>query len=126
MAHLHSLGILHRSLAPKNVLLDGNLSARIRDYGLATLKDDIWTAQRASNPRFPLYDSQYIAPELLRGAPYTVQVGYWSTICRKLNMQQVDVFSFGVLLWEAFARENAIDGLVLRDLPGCPYPFNRS
>lgn len=27
-----------------------------------------------------------------------------------------------VLLWEAFAGEAALDGLVLRDLTGCPYP----
>lgn len=55
MTYLHSNGIVHRSLAPKNVVLDSNLSAKIRDYGLATVKDDVWTAQRAANPRFPLY-----------------------------------------------------------------------
>lgn len=55
MAHLHSHGIAHRSLAPKNVLLDNTITARIRDYGLSALKDDVWTTQRATNPRFPLY-----------------------------------------------------------------------
>lgn len=64
MAFLHSHGIMHRSLAPKNVLLDNTLTPRVRDYGLASLKDDIWTTQRASNPRFPLYPSipLYLCP----------------------------------------------------------------
>eukprot|EP00026_Physarum_polycephalum_P001028 Phypoly_transcript_01029.p1 GENE.Phypoly_transcript_01029~~Phypoly_transcript_01029.p1 ORF type:complete len:1091 (-),score=182.35 Phypoly_transcript_01029:398-3670(-) len=110
MAYLHSNGIMHRSLAPKNVLLDNTLTARVRDYGLASVKDDVWSIQRASNPRFPLYDSQYVAPELMRGSQYTMQV---------------DVFSFGVLLWEAFAGESAHDGLVLRDLHGCPFSVQK-
>jgi serine/threonine protein kinase len=59
MAYLHSHGIMHRSLAPKNVLLDNTLTARVRDYGLAAVKDDIWSTQRASNPRFPLYLNFY-------------------------------------------------------------------
>ena len=57
MAHLHAHGITHRSLAPKNVLLDNTLTARVRDYGFASVKDDVWTTQRAANPRFPLYPS---------------------------------------------------------------------
>lgn len=55
MAYLHSHGIAHRSLAPKNIVLDSSLTAHVRDYGLSAVKDDVWTTQRVSNPRFPLY-----------------------------------------------------------------------
>lgn len=60
----------------------------------------------------------------MRGAQYTMQVRiyfFYFFIFFVHIWNQVDVYSFGVLLWEAFAGESAHDGLVLRDLHGCPY-----
>jgi hypothetical protein len=86
LAHAHAKKVLHRDVKPGNVMVeDGDdLSVRLLDFGLAQLEEaDTLTA--AGDVPGTL---AYIAPERLAG--------------REAN-GAADVWSVGVLLWEALA-----------------------
>jgi hypothetical protein len=86
LAHAHRRRIVHRDVKPSNVLLadGGKLSVRLLDFGLAQFAEaDTLTA--AGDVPGTL---AYISPERLRG---------------ELATPAADVWSVGVLLWEALA-----------------------
>lgn len=80
MEYLHSLSppIIHRDLKSHNVLRDSRGSFKICDFGLVCNK-----TVTAGTPA-------YMAPELLENKHYT---------------KSVDLYAFGVLLWEIFSGE---------------------
>ncbi|KAL6538215.1 hypothetical protein OROGR_012203 [Orobanche gracilis] len=100
LAHLHEesvVKIVHRDIKATNVLLDGNLMAKISDFGLAKLdeEDDTHISTRIAGT------IGYMAPE------YAMR-GYLT--------DKADVYSFGVLLLEVISgRSNVIvsgEGLI--------------
>ncbi|MCG8460136.1 MAG: serine/threonine protein kinase, partial [Holophagales bacterium] len=61
LAAAHDSGILHRDLKPSNVMIDGKGRAKITDFGLAHLVDELQdSGEVAGTPA-------YMAPEQLRG-----------------------------------------------------------
>lgn len=79
LAHLHSIGIMHRDLKPNNIGFDINGDLRLFDFGLAAdLAPDRHYTARAGTVR-------YMAPENFMGGNYD---------------EKVDVYSFAILLWE--------------------------
>ena len=79
MLHSEDTPIVHRDLTSNNVLLTRSRDAKVGDFGLArTLKKANMETTWAGTP-------EYMAPEHWRGEPLT---------------PAVDVFSFGVLLYE--------------------------
>ncbi|KAF9007994.1 kinase-like protein [Cyathus striatus] len=103
VTELHKLGYIHRDLKPENFLVDGTGHVKLTDFGLATgalnpqrieslkikldkVKDNE-IIHRSTIERHPRYaDSivgspDYMAPEVLRGKPYTFSVDYWSLGC---------------------------------------------
>ena len=98
LAAIHERGIVHRDLKPANILLaDG--TARIADFGLASLRNESFDATEQSID--PFLDStqlqltqpgsifgtaSYMAPELAAGAERAESAS--------------DVFSFGVIAYE--------------------------
>jgi serine/threonine-protein kinase len=75
---VHDAGILHRDLKPSNVMIDGRGRARLADFGVAALAEQV--GDHAGTPA-------YMAPEQRTGKPATVAS---------------DVYALGLVLFEVF------------------------
>ena len=91
LAAAHERGVLHRDLKPANVMIDGTGKVRITDFGLAGASGE---AIRAGTPA-------YMAPEQLAGSEVTAQS---------------DIYSLGLVLYEIFTGQRALDGKNLAEL----------
>ncbi|CAI0441629.1 unnamed protein product [Linum tenue] len=83
--HGYSIPIVHCDVKPENVLLDGDLVARLSDFGISKLLGGIDSITRT----LMLGTIGYIAPEF--GGEGVVSI-------------KSDVYSFGILLMEVFTR----------------------
>ncbi|XP_028556759.1 probable LRR receptor-like serine/threonine-protein kinase At1g56140 [Dendrobium catenatum] len=87
LAYLHEesrVRIIHRDVKSSNILLDGNLTPKISDFGLAKLYDDKWThiSTRVAGT------IGYLAPEYAMRGHLT---------------EKADVFGFGVVALEVLS-----------------------
>jgi serine/threonine-protein kinase len=81
LAAAHQEGVLHRDLKPANIMIDGRGRAKITDFGLAGLAEELEGAEvRAGTPA-------YMAPEQLKGTEVSVKS---------------DIYSLGLVLYEIF------------------------
>jgi len=76
MEYVHAQGIIHRDLKPENVLVDKNCRLKIADFGIACV------ASKCDSLRGTY---RWMAPEMIKGKCYG---------------RKVDVYSFGLILWE--------------------------
>src|SRR5262245_15412376 len=95
LAAAHEAGMVHRDIKPANVMLDGRGRARIMDFGLSDLADELRADEASGTPA-------YMAPEQLRGQPATTAS---------------DIYALGLVLYEIFTghrpfESNNIRGLV--------------
>ncbi|OMO83114.1 hypothetical protein CCACVL1_11550 [Corchorus capsularis] len=79
MAYIHSFGIIHRDLKSENLLIGSDNSIKIADFGMARIE----AKYEAMTPYTGTL--RWMAPEMISNKPYT---------------QKVDVYSFGIILWE--------------------------
>ena len=89
LSFLHSNNIVHRDLSSNNVLLRGNVLAKVTDFGMARLGDINPQATRFTNTMCPGTDV-YMPPEAVQDKPvYT---------------EKIDCFSFGVVVIQTMTR----------------------
>ncbi|KAK4802651.1 hypothetical protein SAY86_000854 [Trapa natans] len=93
LAYLHhdcSPRIIHRDIKSSNILLDGNLEARVSDFGLAKLLED----EESHITTIVAGTFGYLAPEYMQSGRAT---------------EKTDVYSFGVLVLEILSGKRPTD-----------------
>jgi len=95
LAAAHETGVLHRDLKPSNVMIDADGNARIADFGLAGLAEELRDEEvMAGTPA-------YMAPEQFEGKAATTRS---------------DIYSLGLVLYELFTGKKAFDAPTLNEL----------
>jgi formylglycine-generating enzyme required for sulfatase activity len=94
--YIHGQKIIHRDIKPENVHISSAGVAKLFDFGIAKAENVNMT--RAG---FVLGTPSYMAPEQVMGKPVT---------------EQVDVYGFGLLLYELLAGVKAVNGETLESL----------
>lgn len=79
MEYIHSQGVIHRDLKPENVLINEAFHMKIADFGIAC--EEVNCDPFADDPG----TYRWMAPEMIKD---------------KFYGRKVDVYSFGLILWE--------------------------
>jgi serine/threonine-protein kinase len=91
LAAAHDRGVVHRDLKPANIMLDGNGTIRVTDFGLAGAAGE---SLLAGTPA-------YMSPEQLAGGEVT---------------PRSDLYALGLVLFELFTGHRALEGNNLAEL----------
>ena len=91
----HEAGVLHRDMKPANVMIDGKGRAKITDFGLAQVADEL--KDKAAFAGTPAY----MAPEQITAGEVSVKT---------------DLYALGLVLYEMFTGKRAFADEDWRDL----------
>ncbi|MBV8858098.1 MAG: serine/threonine protein kinase [Acidobacteria bacterium] len=94
LAAAHKGGVLHRDLKPANVMIDEAGDARVTDFGLAALAEELRGDERSGTPA-------YMSPEQLAGRELT---------------PRSDIYSLGLVLYELFTGRRAFDARTVAEV----------
>ncbi|KAK6249479.1 hypothetical protein SCA6_003484 [Theobroma cacao] len=90
MQYLHSEGILHRDLKSENLLLGEDMCVKVADFGISCLESQCGSAKGFTGTY------RWMAPEMIK---------------EKHHTKKVDVYSFGIVLWELLTALTPFDNM---------------
>ncbi|PZC76584.1 hypothetical protein B5X24_HaOG204424 [Helicoverpa armigera] len=90
MTYLHSNKIIHRDLKSPNILIADNLVVKVSDFGTSREWNDVSAVMSFKGT------VAWMAPEVIRHEP---------------SSERVDVWSYGVVLWELLTQETPYKNL---------------
>ena len=93
LGYAHRLGIIHRDIKPANLMITGNGTLKILDFGLARLTHDHASGLTQSGAL--LGTPHYMSPEQIEGRPVD---------------HRSDIFSVGLVLHELLTYKKAFSG----------------
>ncbi|KFK35834.1 hypothetical protein AALP_AA4G043100 [Arabis alpina] len=95
LKYLHSeLRVLHRYVKPTNILLDGNLEAKLADFGLSR--------SSPTDPNIKASNKIYVKPGR---DPYLDDIYFSSNYLTRKS----DIYSFGIVLLEMITNQPVVD-----------------
>ncbi|MBQ7737172.1 MAG: protein kinase [Oscillospiraceae bacterium] len=106
--HAHKKGIVHRDIKPQNILLVGDNTIKIADFGIADLQSEMPNAENEA-----IGSVHYISPEQARGLPADARS---------------DIYSMGIVMYEMLSGKLPFDGdddrtIALKHLSAVPTPL---
>jgi serine/threonine-protein kinase len=96
LEYVHAQGVVHRDVKPDNLHVDENGRVRLMDFGVAKTSDFNLT-----KTGFQVGTPYYMAPEQVKGERPT---------------PSVDIYAFGILLFEVFTGRRAVEGATIERL----------
>lgn len=100
LEHAHQYGVIHRDIKPGNLMLDGQGTLWITDFGLAHILHTDSSLTRSGDQIGTL---RYMSPEQAAGN-------------RDLLDHRTDIYSLGITLYELLTLEHAIRGKDYREM----------
>lgn len=94
--YMHSFGILHRDIKPANILLDGNGSVYLADFGIASYTDESAIESNGQVMGTPMY----MSPELCYGEASVSS----------------DIYALGTLLYQMLTGQAPFEGTDSRNV----------
>lgn len=91
-ARAHQMGIIHRDLKPQNILVTDSGTAKIADFGIASIQS---LTQQFTQTDVIMGSLHYLAPELARGEKATVQS---------------DIYALGIVFYELLRGQVPFNG----------------
>jgi serine/threonine-protein kinase len=99
LEHAHAMGLVHRDLKPDNVIVErddsGVETARIVDFGIATLVEKDGTIEKLTGTGMIVGTPLYMAPEQARAEPVD---------------HRADLYALGIMLYEMLSGTSPFEG----------------
>lgn len=92
LEHLHTRGVIHRDLTPRNILVTPEGQPKVMDFGLAYIMQE---SRHFTRTGITVGTPEYMAPEQAKGQPLT---------------PQADLYSFGAVLYKTFTGRPLFEG----------------